>query len=897
MTHRHRSWSERAYAALLRLLPDEIRRDFGGDMRELFTDHLRTERRRAGIGGVLRLWLRTIPDLVYTAFHERERDMLTAISQDARYAGRILRKHPVFTVVAILVVALGVGAVSTIVSVANSVVLRPVPGLARPDELVVIERMNSENTGTTSVSYPYYQHLAHESRRMRGIAAWDVLTLTISTGGEGLLTQANLVTGNYFGVLGTRPALGRFFAADEDDAANPKPVVVISHGLWERRFGGDSAIVGHTVLVNKLPFTVIGVAPTGFSGLYPILRVDAWVPMAMQPTVRRGGDLLTSVGSGWLELFGRLAPGVSHDAAQTELAGLTERFAATTEQSVHGGAAGFAGFAGIRLTTPSALPGNATRSALTFFAILMVLAGLVLAIASVNVASMLLARATMRRREIAIRIALGAARARLVRQLLTESVILFAAGGAGGALLAVYATRLLSRMQLPVDVQLNVDVSPDARVLAVTIAVALITGLVFGLAPALDGSRADVALVMRGDSAGSGRARSRLRSVLVAGQAAASLLLLITSGLFVRALAKGHRIDPGYDVHHVATAALDVSLSGYDSTRAGALYAALHDRLRVLDKVTAVAYARVLPLTGTTTGFGINVPGYTPTPREKARGLSAHTNVVSAEFFDALRLPIIAGRKLLPSDRAGAPRVAVVSELFAGKFWPGQNPLGRTFTLGDTNPITVVGVARNVKFADLTETPAPSMYLPLAQEWTSGVTLLVRTSGDPNALAAPIRDAVHSLDATLPPPAVVSFEDATAVSLLPQRFAVIVTATLGALGLLLASIGLYGVVSFTTAQRTREIGVRMALGATAADVVRLVVRGGMSVVVIGIVIGLAAGAIATQILRPLLFGIDPLDGATFVAMPLLLALAALVASVLPARRAANADPMMALRED
>ena len=894
MTHRHRALSERTYTALLRLLPEEIRHDFGGDMRELFIDHLRDERRRAGVGGVLRLWLRTIPDLVYTAFHERERDMLTAISQDARYAARILRKHPVFAFVAIVVVALGVSAVSTIFSVANAVVLRPVPGIARADQLVVIERVHRDRPGSTSVSYPYYQELARESKRLSGLAAWDMLTLTISTGGEGLLAQANLVTGNYFNVLGTRPSLGRFFAADEDLPGAPKQVIVISHSLWQRRFSGDSTIVGRTIQVNRQPFTVIGVAPAGFSGLYPVLRIDAWVPMATQPVVRRGEILLTSVDAGWLQLVGRLATGASHDAAQAELAGLTERFAATAERSLGGDAAEFTG---IRLTTPSGLPSDATRPVLTFFMILMVVAALVLAIASVNVATMLLARATMRRREIAIRLALGAARARLVRQLLTESLILFAAGGAAGALLALYTTRLLSHLQLPVDVQLNVDVAPDARVLALTIGVAVVTGLLFGLAPALDGSRADVATAMRGDSAGADRSRSRLRSALIAGQVAASLLLLTTSGLFVRALAKGHRIDPGYDLTHVATTGLDVSLSGYDSTRARAIYAALHDRLRTLDNVTSVAYARVLPLSMTTTGMGIRVPGYTPTPNEKARGLSARTNVVSAEYFDVLRLPIVAGRKLLPSDGPGAPRVAVVSALFAQTFWPNQNPLGRTFTVGDTNRISVVGVARNVKFANLTETPAPFMYLPLAQNWISAVTLFVRTSGNPDALATPIRDAVRSLDPTLPPPAVVSLENAASVVLLPQRVAVIVTATLGVLGLLLASIGLYGVVSFTTAQRTREIGVRMALGATAADVVHLVVRDGMRVVGVGILIGLAAGALATQVLRPLLFGVDPLDGATFVTMPLLLAGAALVASLLPARRAAAADPVIALRQD
>ncbi|MFI5257679.1 MAG: ABC transporter permease, partial [Gemmatimonadales bacterium] len=366
MTSPRPSLSERAYALLLRLLPSDIRETYGADMRDLFRDHLRDERRRAGIRGVLLLWLRTIPDLVYTAVHEREGDMITAISQDARYATRILRKHPLFTFVAIAVVALGTGAVSTIVSVANAVVLRAIPGVARPGKLVIIDRVHRDRPGSTSVSYPYYQHLAQESKQLQGIAAWNMLTLTISTGGEGLLTQAGLVTGNYFDVLGTRPALGRFFASDEDVAGAPKPVIVISHALWERRFSGDSAIVGHTILVNRQPFTVIGVAPTGFSGLYPILRTDAWVPMALQPTIRPGGSLLTSVGSGWLELVGRLAPSATRDAAQAELVGLTTRFAATAEHSLQGDVASFTG---IRLTTPSGLPSDATRPVLAFFAI------------------------------------------------------------------------------------------------------------------------------------------------------------------------------------------------------------------------------------------------------------------------------------------------------------------------------------------------------------------------------------------------------------------------------------------------------------------------------------------------------------------------------------------------
>ena len=888
------AFSERVYALLLRLLPEEMRSGFGGDMRDVFRDHLRYARSRSGWRGVLLLWLRTVPDLVYTAIHEREDAMLNAVGQDARYAVRMLRKHPVFTFVAVAVVALGTGAVSTIYSVANAVVLRPVPGVAHPSDVVTVERTRADGRGSRSASYPYYEHLAKNTHALSGVAAWDMVTLTLSTGGEGTLAHANLVTGNFFNLLGTKPALGRFFAADEDAASAAKPVMVISHERWQRRFNGDSSIVGSKVLVDGHPFTVIGIAERGFSGLYPVLRIDAWLPIAMQPVVRRGNDLLSSVGAGWLTLVGRVAPGSSREAARAELSGLTKQFSASVEAST---SENFADWTGVRVQPSTGLPADATTPVLAFFLVLLAVSGLVLMIASVNVASMLLARAATRRREIAIRMALGAARARLVRQLLTESILLFVLGGSLGIVLAIYATRLLSRIHLPVDVPLLIDVSPDARVLAVTLLVALVTGTVFGAAPALDGSRADVATAMRSDTAAAGRTRSRLRSTLVAVQVASSMLLLTTSGLFVRALARGHRVETGYDIQHVATAAIDVSLSGYDSTRARAFYDDLRDRLRAVPGVSTVAYARVLPLAMNTMGYGITVPGYTP-PQDRAnRGLTANADLVDEGYFDALHLPIVAGRGLRASDNASAPQVVIVSEQFARTFWPGQNAIGKVITLENDKPITVVGLTRDVKFARLNEDPAPFMYLPLAQHWESDINVLVRTTGEASSLAAPIREAVRALDPMLPPPAAVALEESAAIVLLPQRFAVIVTAALGALGLVLAVIGLYGVVSFSTAQRTREVGVRMALGAARRDVIQLIVRDGMRVVGIGIVIGLTLAGLATRLLRPFLFGVDPLDVTTFVSMAAVLGGAALVASLIPARRAAAADPMDALRQD
>jgi predicted permease len=857
-------------------------------MRELFRDHLHAARARAGRRGVALLWLRTIPDLLATGFHEHEANMLQAIAQDARYAVRILRNNSLFTIVAVLVVALGTGAVSTIFSVANAAILRPIPGVVRQKEVFEIVRTRGDGASSRSASYPFYKYLADHTTTMTGIVAWDMSPLTLSAGGEATSGQMNLVTERYFDVLGARPALGRFFTLDESRAGAGVSAVVISYDVWQRMFAGDSSVLGRSLIVNGHRATVIGVAPPHFRGLYPVLRIDAWLPMSMQPLVRRGGDLLTSPGSGWLDLFGRAKPGVSRETARAELSALTKQFAKEVEA---GRFSDQATFGEVMLRGISGLPGDSTPAVLAFFFVLLAVSGLVLLIASVNVASMLLARAIARRREIAVRMALGAARARHVRQLLAESVILFAAGGAFGVGFAVVATRALSRIPLPVDVPIAIDASPDARAVIVTLVVALITGIVFGLAPALRGSRDDVASTLRGDTSGSGRSRSRLRNALVVGQVAASLLLLTASGLFLRALASARQIDPGYDISGVATASLNVALSGYDSTRAREFYAALEERVRHLPGVTAAAYTRVVPLSLNSECNDVAIPGAARSFRSACRTL------VAGDYFDVLRQPVVAGRPLLPTDDARAPKVTVVSEQFARRAFGDAAAIGRTFKLDSSTTVTIVGVTRDVKFSRLDERLQPFMYLPLAQHWRPDVSLLVRTTGDVSQLISGIRAESHALDPTLPPPVTVTLERAASVALLPQRFAVMVTASLGAVGLLLAAIGLYGVLAFSVAQRTQEIGVRLALGAAKEQVLRMVVGEGLRVVTVGVTIGLALAALATRVLAPFLFGVSPLDASTFAAGAGMLALVGVLASWLPARRAANADPMAALRQD
>ncbi|MGH9889763.1 MAG: FtsX-like permease family protein, partial [bacterium] len=483
------------------------------------------------------------------------------------------------------------------------------------------------------------------------------------------------------------------------------------------------------------------------------------------------------------------------------------------------------------------LPADASRPVLGFFVVLLAVSGLVLLIASVNVASMLLARAVARRGEIAVRLALGAAPGRLVRQLLTESVVLFMLGGAGGTLVAVLGARLLEHIDLPVEVPLALDVSPDLRVLAFTLGVAFVTGVVFGLAPALQSARLDLAIGLRGDTAGGGHARARLRTTLMVGQVALSLILLSASGLFIRALDRGRRIDPGFDAANVATAELDVGLSGYDDARSHEFYRTLKARLAALPGVTAVGYGRLLPLTTNTMGTDISVDGYAPTKRETGAAFDILTNFVDDGYFPVIRTPILRGRGILPTDVAGSAPVAVINESFAKALAPSGEAVGRTLRQ-DGVATTIVGVVRDSRFARLNRDAEPFLFIPFAQHSRTNLQLMVRTAGDPTRVMPDIRREIHALDATVPMPTFTTLSQATSVSLLPQRVAVAVTGVLGLAGLLLAAIGLYGVLAFSAAQRTRELGIRLALGARPGELSRLILGEGVRSVLVGLAIGL-----------------------------------------------------------
>jgi predicted permease len=819
-----------------------------------------------------------------TAVREQVRDygwenFVGTLLADARFAARMLRKSPVFTIVVVFVISLGSGAVTTIFSAMNAIVLRPLPGVSDVDRLVTLRPARSDGNVAEQGSYELYAYLRERSRTLDAVAAWGRVSLTIAAGGQGTAVYGNMVSGNYFDALGVRPALGRFFARDEDGTPGAHPVIVVSHAFWKSRLGGDEAAIGRTVSVNGTAFTVIGVAPEQFQGILTGLRADAWVPLMMQPQLRPRSNLTSA---SWLWMFGRLRDGSTMETARQELSALAVTRATDAGQTFPAGVAPAVSVSGL-----TGLPNGEGRTLLGFMSLLLGAAGLVLLIAGVNVAAMLSARYVARGREMAVRAALGAGRMRLLRQLLTEILVLFLLGAVGGLAIAQLATAALEQLPLPQNVPVSLELSPDLRVLAFAVGVSLLTGLIFGLAPALQAARRDITSRLRDDSAGGGQRRTLMSRTLIVGQLALSLVLLVAAGLFIRALNHGEQIDPGFEIAAVTTASLEPEAWGYNDAKARAFYRTLIDRVATLPGVVAVSSTGRLPLMMGSSPDDIAVEG---------ADVPVHTASVDADYFTVLQLPLMQGRAFRRSDSAQGEKVAVVNETLARKLWPDGSAIGRTFRFRDS-PTTVIGIARDAKYATLDE-PTPSfVYFPMAQVWQPNQALLVRTAGDPELFAPAVQQAMLSIDPLLPMPRVTTLKRATGIVLLPQRTAAIVTGALGAVGLILAAVGLYGIMAFSAGRRTREIGIRIALGARRSNVLGMMVRDGLRLAAIGIVIGLALAAAATRLIAGWLFNISPLDITTFAGMSAVFVAVALIASYLPARRAAAADPLRALRAE
>jgi predicted permease len=809
--------------------------------------------------------------------------------QDVRYGFRLLRRSPLFTLTAVLSLAIGIGANTTIFSVASALLLRPLPGLAEADRLVDIGR-TQDGGGFDTTSYPNFQDIKERATSLSGVYAYRVepQPISLSDGRDAERIYGSPVSGGYFKTLGSTPARGRLLN-DGDDKAGGPPVAVISYELWQRRFGGAPETVGRTVTFNSNPVVIVGVAPAGFQGT-TVMRSDAWVPLTLASIVapRLGADIFKSRASVWLVMGGRLKPGVSLAQAHAELDAIGKALQAESPRENRG--------KGLKVLPSSVVPGE-TDSVRGFLAVLLGIVALVLLVACVNLAGMLLARASTRRREIAVRLAIGAGRARLVRQLITETVVLFAAGGVVGLILTRWLTSLLLAALPTLPVPLGFNITVDWRVVTFAAAVSFIAAALSALVPALQASKPDQVPALKVDNAGRG-GRLRLRSAFIVAQVTISLVLVIAGGLFVRALGRAASIDPGFDQANVDVISMDLSLSGKKEADALAFADELRMRVLAMPGVQAAAFASDLPLDGGRQGFGsLRVPGLQPPPGQTS--FPADWNAVSPDYFKTLRMRLVSGRDFTAADAAGAPGAIIINETMARSVWQTTDVLGRQFetdAIGTkTSIMTVVGVAPDAQVDTLGGRIRPFVYVAEAQRYASRVSLLVKSSGA--SMIPAVRGLLREMDPNLPVTTALPLEQVTALTLIPQRIAGAVAGSLGVVVLLLAAIGIYGVTSYSVDRRTREIGIRMALGANRSTVLRLVIRQGMVLTAIGVAIGLAAGAAGAQVLRSLLFGISALDPIAFGGAALLFGAVSLAASYLPARRATRVDPMIALRAE
>jgi putative ABC transport system permease protein len=822
-----------------------------------------------------------------------------ALIRDLRYGLRMLTKNAGVTAVVVLSLALSIGANSTIFSVVNSLLFRP-PAVDEPGRLQDVwlhNRTTSDLFGSYyPLSFPGFAYYRDHNSVFSGLAAaaGDGTTVVWSRDGEGVAVQGFLVSANYFSVLGVKPVLGRAFLPEEDQAGGTHPVAMVSQAFWRERLGGDPSALSKPLMLNGRACTVVGVVPATFHGVMIGLSPDVWFPMGMQQAVTPSLDL-TSREEYFLEAIGRLKPGVTPKQAEANLQVLSEQLAHSYPKSNKNLVA--------IAYSATLIPGPFRGLLGIITAALMAVVGMVLLIACANAANLLLAQACGRGREMAVRSALGASHWALARQALAESVLLGFLGGMAGLLLATVAAPLLLRLKPP-GIPIALEIPIDWHVLSFTPAVSVITGIAFGLALALRSSRLDLVSGLKDGTPGSGQTRSRLRSILVTSQVAVCLMLLIGAGLCLRSLVNAQSIDPGFDTKNALVASLNVETFGYNEARGRAFYQDLLNRAEALPGVSAVSLADMLPLgtAETTEGFTIEDSG-APTSRPGRQGLVADAVFTAPGYFRAMGIPLLRGRDFTDRDTKGAPAVAIINEVMAKRYWPHEDPIGRRFTsAGSDDPknrktCEVIGVVKAGKYRTLGEGPRPFIYHPYWQNYVPGVHLIVRTQGDTAAVLNGLRRTVLELDPNLALYDVETMKQVMLLPLFPAHAAGLLLGVFGALALLLAMAGLYGVMSYLVAQRTHEIGIRMALGARAADVVKLIVGSGMRLTLLGVALGLAGALAVTRLLSSLLYGIRPTDFATFAGVSLALTVVAALASYIPARRAIKVDPVVALRHD
>jgi len=815
--------------------------------------------------------------------------------QDLRYAVRLLRRNPLFALTAVLSLAIGIGANTTIFTIANALLFKPPLGVADAGRLVDVGR-SQDGQGFDNGSYSNYLDIRARNTVFSGIYAYrlgpEPMSLRGKDGAERIYGE--MVSTNYFNVLGTPPHIGRLFTSDDSEQPAATPLAVLSHRFWMRRFNGDPAIVGQTLVLNGRPFMVIGVTPEGFHGT-TVLTSDLWVPVNMvgELASRLPPAILTSRESAWLVMGARLKPGVTVGQAQAELANIGRALEQEFPDANRG--------KGLRVVASSPVPGDGAPVA-AFMAVLMAIVMLVLAIACANVAGVLLARATTRRREIAVRLAIGAGRGRLIRQMLVESTLLFLIGGSGGLVLARLMTGALLSLLPAVPLPIDVTLALDGRAVVFTLTLSLVAAILSGLAPAFHASRAEVVGALKSETQG-GPERIWLRHAFVVSQVALSIVLVVGAGLFARALQRASEIDPGFDPHGVELATLDLSLGGYTADTGRVFARELIRRVRETPGVQAAALSAVMPLGDRGIGLGgLAVPGVEL--RNGRRFFDVDWNVITPGYFATMKMALLTGRDFSDADREGTPSVVIVNETAARQWWPRQDALGKTLLQETGRPdapdavrtLTVVGVARDSKYRNLGEDPRPFVYVPIQQQYMSRTVIAAR-SAHGQRLAGELRALLASMNPNLPIVQSLTFDAYSQLGLLPQRIAASVAGSLGLVGVLLAAIGIYGVTAYMVSSRTREIGIRMALGAERASVVRMVLRQGLTLTMIGAAIGLAVAAAASRLLGSLLFGVGATDPLTFIGSTLLFFVVGAAACYVPARRATAIGAMDALRYD
>ncbi len=817
---------------------------------------------------------------------QRGLPMLETALQDLRFGLRMLRRSPGFSILAILCLTLGSGANAAVFSWVEGILFRPYPAVTHQEQLFAL-------TGTARgepelTSWPDILDLQRSCTLIDSFIVTKIMGTSLSIGDRAEVTTGSIVSANYFDAIGVHPILGRGFEPGEDAGRNAHPVTVISYQLWKGRFKSDPQIIGKSQWLNNVVHTIVGVAPEGFYGTFVGWAMQFWVPASMEENFEGGGYKLEDRGARWIEAYVRLKPGVTRVQAQQEISAAAKRLEADFPDTNRG--------RGIRLWPLWQTPFNNANTLLPTLEIMLAVVAFVLLIACANVGNLLLVRSFARRHEMTVRLAIGAGRGRLLKQLFTEGLILSAFGAAGGLLVAHWCRHALVLL-FPArgGVAMHLPGEIDWRVLALSAGVCLIATLLLGLIPAMQTSKIDLAGALKSDSAGvvGGGGRAWVRSGLVVMQVSLSFVLLVGAGLLLQSLQKIRNTSPGFSTRNVLDTAVNLVPAGYDAPRAQSFQDELLQRVKTLPGVESAAFARMTPLSyGSFSSTVIAVDGYQPPLEEQP---TVEYNEVGPEYFATMGIPLVSGREFTRADDEKAALVAVVNETMAAKYWRGKNPIGERVQV-KSRWMQVVGVAKDSKYQSVREAPKPFFYVPLRQNFSRGAGLFIRTPLSPGTMATALAREVHALDGNLALYEVITLQEQVDRSTSPRQVAVTLVGILGGLALLLAAIGLYGVMSYAVSQSTRELGLRMALGADASNLLRLVMWRGLALTAAGVVLGATVALGLTRLLGSLLYKVSPRDPLAFGSAFVVMAITALAACLLPAWRATRTDPARALRD-